>query len=115
MVKKQQLEENLNYKLKINNEELERVKTIKYLGVELDECLKFNDHINYIIHKATKKICVIRKSRDVISQQTALTLYKNLVSPHFEYCSMVYECTTKHNLNRLQLIQNQGCRVILKR
>ena len=82
--------------------------------MQLDECLDFNDHTNYIIDKATKTICVIRKSRDFISQHTALTLYKSLVLPHFEYCSLVYECTSKHNLNRLQLIRNQGCLVILR-
>ena len=114
MEKKHQLEENINYKLKINNEELERVKIMKYLGVQLDECLDFNEHTNYITDKVTKKICVIHKSHNVISQQIALTLYKSLVSPHFEYCSLVYECTSKHNLNWLQLTQNQGSHVILR-
>ena len=31
-----------------------------------------------------------------------------------EYCDLVYMCTTVENLNRLQLIQNCACRIILQ-
>ena len=40
-------------------------------------------------------------------------LYKNMVLPHLDYCDIVYMNTSLNNLNRLQLIQNSACRIIL--
>ena len=92
----------------MNNEELEQVNVIKYF-IKLDNDLNFSEHIEYIIGKSLQKLAVIHKSRDSIGTKTALTLYKRLVVSQFEYCGLVFECSTKLNLNCLQLIQNQGC------
>ena len=71
-----QLREQPNFRLKINNGELEQTTVFKYLGVKLDTILKFSEHIEYVINKSLQKLSVIRKSRDSISAKTALTLYK---------------------------------------
>ena len=41
-------------------------------------------------------------------------LYKSLVLPHFDYVDVVYMTATQEQLNRLQLIQNKSCRIILR-
>ena len=38
--------------------EVNQVKSFKYLGVLLDECLSFNDHINYVRSKVARSICL---------------------------------------------------------
>ena len=35
----------------MEGKEVSQVKFFKYLGVLLDECLSFNDHINYVMSK----------------------------------------------------------------
>ena len=34
--------------------------------------------------------------------------------PYIDYCDLMYKCTTVANLNKLQMIQNAACRVILQ-
>lgn len=35
--------------VKVNNKEIERVKSLKYLGVNIDEKLNFNEHVLSIL------------------------------------------------------------------
>ncbi len=48
--------------VKINNQHIKlRVKCTKVLGVQLDEYLKWTQHIEYIVKKISSGIAVIRK------------------------------------------------------
>ncbi len=87
---------------------------MKYLGVILDDHLTFDEHITYIINKASKKLGVLRRAREFLNKSTKILLYKSLVLPHLDYCDLVYMCTKEQNLQKLQQIQNCACRIILK-
>ena len=87
---------------------------MKYLGVILDDHLTFDEHITYIVNKASKKLGVLRRAREFLNRSTKILLYKSLVLPHLDYCDLVYMCTKEENLQRLQQIQNCACRAILK-
>ncbi len=99
--------------LNLYGKEIERVECMKYLGVLLDSSLTFEQHIDYLVDKASKKLGAIRKVRDVLDRSTTSILYKSLVLPHFDYCDTVYMTSSIKNLNKLQLLQNSACRTIL--
>ena len=87
---------------------------MKYLGVQLDEHLTYDEHVSYIIRKSSKKLGILRKSREFLDRSTSLLLYKSLVVPYIDYCDLVYMCTTAANLAKLQVLQNTACRIILQ-
>lgn len=99
------------YAIKINNEVIERVSEIKYLGIVLDEQLNFKSHVNYIIRKIANKTNFLRR---IVSMFTRLTIYKSIIAPHFEYCSTLLLYINNNELQRLQKIQNKAMRVILQ-
>ena len=101
------------FNLGILGEPIERVYHFKYLGVILDQYLSFNEHIEYLLSKANQKLGVLRKVRKCLNRSLSLTLYKSLVLPHFDYCDVVYSCTSQENLRKLQLIQSSACRTLL--
>ncbi len=103
-----------NISLSIDGQQLEQVKTFKYLGMVLDDALTFEHHITYVCKKANQKNGVLKKIRKFLTQKLCLMLYKSLVLPHFDYVDVIYMTATTEQLNRLQLIQNQSCRVILR-
>ena len=92
---------------------IETVNTFKYLGLYLDNHLQFGPHIDQVVDKATAKLSLLYKTRWLFDQETALALYKSLVSPHFDYGSVVYEVSPQYQLQRLQVIQNAAARLIL--
>ena len=87
---------------------------MKYLGVMLDDLLTFEDHIQYVVDKSTKKLGILRKSREFLPRKSSILLYKSLILPHKDYCDLVYMTANEHQLNRLQLIQNVASRIILR-
>ena len=100
--------------LSINNEKLEQVTSMKYLGVILDDILSFDPHVDYMHSKAVKKLGIVRKAREFLDLGTSVRLYKSLVLPHIDYCDLIYCCTSEANLQKLQKLQNCACRTLLR-
>ena len=65
--------------------------TQKYLGVELTSNLDWNIHINTITTKANKTLGLLRRHLRCCSPATKETVYKALVRPQMEYCSVVWD------------------------
>ena len=86
----------------------------RHLGIILDEALTFESHITYVCKKANQKNGVMKKIRKFLTEKLSLMLYKSLVPPHFDHVDVVYMTATKEQLSRLQVIQNQSCRIILR-
>ncbi len=100
--------------LEINNQEVEQVKSFKYLGFLLDESLNYQEHIDYVYTKSCQKLGAIRKCRNCLSNKLTLMLYKSLVAPLIDYCDIVYSNANKTDIAKLQLVQNTACQIILK-
>lgn len=97
----------------LNNVEIERVKTIKYLGVIIDDHLKFQDHLNAIKKKISSKIYLLARIRKKINLNVAKMIYLSTIQVHFDYCSSVLFLCNKQQLHTLQKLQNRALRVIL--
>lgn len=54
---------NTRVQIKINNVEIETVRTYKYLGIQIDEKFKFDENVDYICRKMAKKIGVLTRTR----------------------------------------------------
>ena len=63
----------------------------KHLGVILDEKLSFNQHLKYVIDKASKGIGVLRKLRFYIPRSSLLTIYKSFIRSHLDYADVIYD------------------------
>ena len=61
-------------KLNINNCEIARTESIKFLGVMLDENLSWKTHIKCIENKISKNIRVLFKARPFLNKKSILSL-----------------------------------------
>ena len=74
-----------NFTVKAKDTVLSRVyQSVKYLGVVLDPCLSWNDHVDYIGRKVSARLGMLRRARKVISRESCLTLYNAMVLPIFD-------------------------------
>ena len=102
-------------KVKMNDQILEVVSEIKYLGIIIiDKNLNFSAHIDYIIRKAGGKLGVMRRVSAGLSRDMRCTVYRTIVAPLFEYCASIFVGLSETNVQRLQKLQNQGMRIILR-
>jgi len=104
------------YQYSLHNQELERVKTATYLGVELSSDLTWAAHINKTCHKANRQLGFIRRNLPIRSTHVKETAYKGLVRPILEYCSPVWDPhrIKKYRYN-LEMVQRRAARFTLRR
>ena len=94
-------------RLLIKKHKVERVKSIMFLGVLLDENLSWKDHITYIENKVTKNIGLLYRAK--------LFLYKNSLLILFELCKFIEGSTNRTNLKKLLSQQKHAARIINNR
>ena len=58
----------------------EIVEAIKYMGVMLDEMLNFNEHVNYTIRKAARKLGVLYRINRYLTFDNKVTVFINDLS-----------------------------------
>ena len=84
------------------------------LGVEIDDKVSWNKHIDKVAKKVASGIGAIKKIRDFVDKETLISVYNALINPHFDYCSEVWNTMGVGLSNRLQKLQNRAARVIMK-
>lgn len=99
--------------VKIDNEDIERVEVMKYLGIQIDSKLNFKQNINFIIKKVSKKIYFLNRIKRKIPLNQRILLYKSIVAPHFDFCSSILYLASKVDMALFQKLQNKGMRMIL--
>ena len=71
--------------IRIGNEILEEVDTMKYLGVNIDKHLSFDKHTDSVVHISNQRTRLLWKMRSYISEDLAKYLYTTL----FIHCSLI--------------------------
>ena len=76
---------NNDIKITINNQEIERVYSTKFLGVIIDAKLTWKEHIATIRVKLSKCLAILFKSSKILEKNALRTLYCSLVMPYLNY------------------------------
>ena len=99
--------------LNIGNYTLPNCDNSKFLGVIVDNKLKFKNHIDYISKKISKSIGIIYKlSKLKMPFNVLKQLYYNLIYSHLNYTVCCYASTYDSHLNKLLLLQKRVIRII---
>lgn len=91
---------------------LERTKTIKYLGVLLDEHLTWVPHINLVAGRTRKLIFIFKKLRHVADYPLLKTIYYALAQSILSYCITTWGGARKTHLKTLEKAQRSLLKVI---
>jgi hypothetical protein len=78
------------YPIKIGSDEICIVNEYKFLGLLLDNNLKFNLHCDNVKNKLTSAYFAINKSRQFLPQKATILLFNAIGLPHINYCSVFY-------------------------
>lgn len=98
----------------LDGTEIERVEIMKYLGIIIDDRLRFKDHCDYMLKKIGKKTSFLNRIGNYISAYTRCIVYKTIIAPHFEYCATLLIDMGETQLSKLQKAQNRAMRIILQ-
>ena len=100
-------------KIKLNGEVLKAVGTYKYLGVILDEELKFSQHVKSVINSVRFKSNLLYRTCKMMPSEALIRVYKSHVLPGIDYCDILYVNSSITLLEELQRLQNKCLKTCL--
>ena len=74
----------------IGGEEIRQVEGARFLGIWVDEGLRWTGQIERVRSKVGQLLGVLGRARAVLGGPAVLSLYNGLVLPHLQYCLMVW-------------------------
>ena len=101
-----------SHKYKLNNTELEIVHDHPYLGINIDDKLNWNAHVNKVCSKATRSLNFIKRNLKHCPQATRELSYFTYVRPQLEYATSVWNPSTVCNINALEKVNRCGARFV---
>jgi hypothetical protein len=89
---------------------IKRVESIKYLGLIMDENLKWNFHYENLERKLASTAGILWKLRNKLPVKTKKLIYNSLFETHINYLATIHGTADNCVVDRLQKIQNQALR-----
>ena len=107
------LKEIHHHSLHFGTTPIERVQSVKYLGITLDPVLNFNKHAEGIFRKIVFKIYQLAFLKESMTAQIRLKMYKTMILPHIDYGDILYDIAGKYILDKIQVAENKALRMCL--
>ena len=96
----------------IDDSQIEIVEKAKYLGVQLDQHLVWDEHARYVCTKVSRALGFLKYAKKLLPQETLSHIYRGIVEPYFRYCSSVWGSCGETRLLTLQKLQNRAARIV---
>jgi hypothetical protein len=99
-------------RLKLSGKTLTPSKSVKYLGVHLDEHLNWKAHVSTIVTKLRRANGAISKFRHYVPIKTLLNVYHAIFISHVRYASQIWGLCDNSVTHRILTLQNITLRLI---
>ena len=89
------------------------MKAIRYLGVHIQDNLKWHTHIDMITTKSSTTLVFVKRTIPPQSSQLRIRAYKQLVRPVLEYASCSWDLLPNTISTRVEAVQRRHAWVVL--
>lgn len=94
---------------------IKRVEFTKYLGLNVDEQLHWQAHVDYVHQKLSKLTSVFFSISRFINRDMAKQIYYAYVYPHITYCIEIYGSANASVAKKIQTIQNKLLKILCRK
>lgn len=94
---------------------VEKVGSVKYLGVMVDQFLRWKEHIEYTVKRLRKLIYKFYQLRNILNNKNLLMIYNALAESIIRYCIIIWGGTFKTSIYQVEVIQNTLIKILLKK
>ena len=96
----------------IDNKIVTSEHSVKLLGIEIDNQLKFNNYVSTLCKKASSQLNAIGRLRKYIGFPEKMALIEAFVFSNFDYCPLVWHFTSMTSTNKIESIQKRALRLL---
>ena len=100
--------------VEINDCEVEKVDSVKSLGVYIHKHLNWSTQIEKISKKIASAIGALKRIRPYVTTDAAIHVYRALIEPHFDYCCSVWDGLGQILSSKIQKLQNRAARIVMQ-
>ena len=100
--------------LLLNNQQVKFDTKAKFLGIYLDQRLRWAEHIKYLKQKTIKRMNLLKTLSHLdwgADRKTLLRLYDSLIRSKIDYGSHIYATASEHLLLQIRSVHNQAIRL----
>ncbi len=98
--------------LTIDDLQIERVSTYKYLGIWLDEKLAFDVHIDYLVKRLKPRLGFLFRQKKSVSFRARKRIIQSTFLPILDYSDVIYMHASTYLLKRLDGVYHAALRFI---
>ena len=103
-----------NISLCVNNVLLKPERTIKLLGILIDDKLNFGSHVDMCCKKAAMQLNAFSRISRYLDVPAKKVVYDSFVRSNFNYCPLVWHFCGKKRNNMVEKIQERALRIVFK-
>jgi hypothetical protein len=96
----------------LNGMELQQTTNESFLGVQLDETIKWYEHTCKIANSLSRKLGMLSKTKNFVSQKTLKMVYNYFIQPNLIYGIELWGATFEKGLTRIQKLQKKAVRLL---
>lgn len=104
--------ESSSTEIPVNGAIIESEKSVKLLGVDLDNQLNFSVQIARICRNASYQILCLKRFRNILSIKAKLEIYRSFILSNFMFCPAVWHCCGETNTKRLEKLQYRALKFV---
>ena len=96
----------------MHNTTLDEVKSIRFLGVIINNKLTWEPHKQHVHAKTLKSLGIINKCKYIMKEKELINMYKTFIEPYFLYAIEVWGHSVTSKTDILIKLQNRAIRNI---
>ena len=97
-----QLDSSNKVNIKCDNENIERVKEYKQLGITLDEHFELHSHVNKILKDSYSTLRILKLLKRYAPYYIRKQPYESLILSKLDYCNILFKTLRQYRKNRLE-------------
>ena len=86
--------------------------SIKFLGINIDNKLKFNEHINSLCKHASQQLNSLYRLNKYLTFESKKVLVNSFICSNFNYCPLVWHITSADSIKKIEKIQERSLRFL---
>ena len=98
--------------LNINNIKIRKSQKGILLGLTIDNCLTFKDHIETLCRNGSYKLHALRRIRKELTPDKARLLYNAFINSQFSYTSIIWMFCRKTDYLKMEKIQYKAVKIV---
>jgi len=96
----------------MDGKQIDQVHCFRYLGVEIDDKVKWNAHVNNLVRSISSKLYSLRKMSQFLDKKSLLMMYNMTIQPCIDYSITVWGNCSQKNKDLLYRLQKRAARIV---